>query len=721
MPPPPPPPDNSYGFSALKKRKNTTFGVFTVDCYYIDFDGKQWGPCQHSFQIEPFEGWKEATSLSIFPVELARNYQEILNHAGDRGNALIAATKVRHMSYKGRTLIDSPSDHPIPGISHAEDVDSEVIVDFDRTIQFNPEWKPDLGWCETHKSEAYETLEMTMPENVKCGINGACMTMFCCMNENILSDMQWDQQRANDFLEERERMKAERGLTENEHLPEETVLLPNRVFAFVLRSRKWGNLRVDGLSSVKEDPTSFDRLEIHPGHKRVIRGLVQTHYRSKDATTETGLEESGFDIVRAKGKGLILLLHGAPGVGKTSTAECIASLHARPLFPITCGDLGMTPAEVEQNLEFNFQLAESWGCVLLLDEADVFLAERTKTDVKRNALVSVFLRALEYYRGILFLTTNRVGTMDEAFRSRIHISLLYEPLSWDQTRAIWTDHLNRLIKEKRVETNVDDILRYAQTLFHDQKREHDIAWNGRQIRNAFQTAVALAEYDHIARFPDKVAVGKASLTEAQFRIVADASVQFDDYMKKTLDNKTAPQYALAEQWRDDTYKGAASFVPPSQPQVPGPMPGHSGQPTYTQYQPLNPMMYTQGFPNAANAFGSYGPPGMAAMNPAMGMHPQTGMAFTQAHSMQGAQSVPVQHGMSGVPGSSQMQSPPASQAQMMSGNPLMSMPGSGVSNAQQPTMQLNGMGQPQYQYMGPQLGVGMPQVQKPTGDGNVPT
>lgn len=48
----------------------------------------------------------------------------------------------------------------------------------------------------------------------------------------------------------------------------------------------------------------------------------------------------------------------------------------------------MTPAEVETNLDFNFQLAESWGCVLLLDEADVFLAERTKSDVKRNALVS---------------------------------------------------------------------------------------------------------------------------------------------------------------------------------------------------------------------------------------------------------------------------------------------------------------------------------------------
>lgn len=43
----------------------------------------------------------------------------------------------------------------------------------------------------------------------------------------------------------------------------------------------------------------------------------------------------------------------------------------------------------------------------MLDEAEVFLEERTQADLQRNALVSVFLRALEYYDGILILTTNR--------------------------------------------------------------------------------------------------------------------------------------------------------------------------------------------------------------------------------------------------------------------------------------------------------------------------
>ena len=80
-----------------------------------------------------------------------------------------------------------------------------------------------------------------------------------------------------------------------------------------------------------------------------------------------------------------------PGVGKTSTAECIAEYTSRPLFPITCGDIGETASTVETNLARHFQLAHKWGCVLLLDEADVFMAKRvlgSANDIQRNSLVS---------------------------------------------------------------------------------------------------------------------------------------------------------------------------------------------------------------------------------------------------------------------------------------------------------------------------------------------
>lgn len=111
--------------------------------------------------------------------------------------------------------------------------------------------------------------------------------------------------------------------------------------------------------------------------------------------------------------------------GKTCTAECVAELTRRPLLSLTSGDLSTDADQVEQNLEYFLALGERFGAIVLLDEADVYLESRRNKDIERNGLVSVFLRALEYYRGVLFLTTNRVQTFDAAFTSRIHVALHY--------------------------------------------------------------------------------------------------------------------------------------------------------------------------------------------------------------------------------------------------------------------------------------------------------
>ena len=55
------------------------------------------------------------------------------------------------------------------------------------------------------------------------------------------------------------------------------------------------------------------------------------------------------------------------------------------------GDLGSNAKEVEEALQINFALASRWDCILLLDEADVFLAERRREDFTRNALVAGML------------------------------------------------------------------------------------------------------------------------------------------------------------------------------------------------------------------------------------------------------------------------------------------------------------------------------------------
>ena len=94
-----------------------------------------------------------------------------------------------------------------------------------------------------------------------------------------------------------------------------------------------------------------------------------------------------------------MVLHGSPGTGKTLTAECIAESLKRPLMRVSVGDLGTNSAAVQSVLDRTLKIAQCWSAVLLLDEADVFLEQRTSNDIHRNALVTVFLNLLEYYQG----------------------------------------------------------------------------------------------------------------------------------------------------------------------------------------------------------------------------------------------------------------------------------------------------------------------------------
>lgn len=152
---------------------------------------------------------------------------------------------------------------------------------------------------------------------------------------------------------------------------DERILFPNRAFGFVLRTRKWVTFALESLSDVDyHEASGWSGLELPKGHKETVLALVENHAGGPNSRANRSDTFSKMDLIRGKGKGLIILLHGEPGVGKTSTAECVADHTERPLFPITCGDIGENAETVEFNLENNFQLAHRWGCVLLLDEAE---------------------------------------------------------------------------------------------------------------------------------------------------------------------------------------------------------------------------------------------------------------------------------------------------------------------------------------------------------------
>ncbi|KAJ4329481.1 hypothetical protein N0V84_000116 [Fusarium piperis] len=257
---------------------------------------------------------------------------------------------------------------------------------------------------------------------------------------------------------------------------------------FDLRRKKWGrfssfpesyiDLQVDHIRDVVWNDRAFSNLVADEDMKEVILALVTNQLET----------EKGTDLIDNKGNGLIMLLHGSPGTGKTFTAESVAEVARKPLYPVTCGDIGTEPEQVEKYLQSVFHLGKIWDCVVLLDEAEVFLEQRTLQDLNRNALVSVFLRALEYYEGILILTTNRVGTFDEAFKSRIQLALRYEKLQGYQRKQIWRNFFGRL-KEIGEEDKIDfdDI-----QLNLDELAGYEM--NGRQIRNSITTARQLAKF-----------------------------------------------------------------------------------------------------------------------------------------------------------------------------------------------------------------------------------
>lgn len=153
--------------------------------------------------------------------------------------------------------------------------------------------------------------------------------------------------------------------------------------------------------------------------------------------------------------------------------------------------------------------------------------------------MTVFLRILEYYSGILFLTTNRVGAIDDAFRSRLHLTLYYPKLTEKQTTEIWKNNLGRIkeINRERKEKQ-QPLIKFdkARILQWVKLNRTILQWNGRQIRNAFQTAVALAEFTakhdaskESSKKPDMKASGPV-IDIKHFKTIAEAAIQFDQYM-----------------------------------------------------------------------------------------------------------------------------------------------------------------------------------------------
>lgn len=139
------------------------------------------------------------------------------------------------------------------------------------------------------------------------------------------------------------------------------------------------------------------------------------------------------------------------------------------------GELMGKRGDLQKNLAAILDLACTWGAVLLLDEAEVFLQERQPLNTAHNVLVSIFLNKLEYFQGVLILASNFARSFDAAALSRIHIAIKFDDLKISARKALW-----RLFIDK---ARASPDFKIADITEEDYRKLSGYELNGREVCN----------------------------------------------------------------------------------------------------------------------------------------------------------------------------------------------------------------------------------------------
>jgi len=196
------------------------------------------------------------------------------------------------------------------------------------------------------------------------------------------------------------------------------------VFCYNISQYDYSVVHIDNLQDYIYDEKIIEKLVLPKQKKKILSSLISN-------------ENNFQDIVSGKSGGIIILSTGEPGVGKTLTAEVYSELMKKPLYSIQSSQLGISVADIESNLNKILYRAEKWGAILLIDEADAYIYKRGN-DILQNCIVGTFLRLLEYYNGVLFLTSNRPEIIDDAIMSRVTLHIKFEKPTEDEFHQLWS-------------------------------------------------------------------------------------------------------------------------------------------------------------------------------------------------------------------------------------------------------------------------------------------
>jgi len=484
---------------------------YNIEGRYLEYDGKIWGFGSMEADVSSFKGARKITSLNCYPLKYHKDEAKIRKELIERGKKFVSLQGVHYKSHEGlayykkkrsvikvningRIMVDPAIHRRILPNYQVSTVKPKEEDDGDNS---SDGYDSDACGCVSSDEDGGENtpLEPVDEERTKTKV------VFDENNEAHIVEVPVDEDGNEIKKEKLDEIKSKDGdakdTEDKKAIPlftdEEYLIASPVVLGFAFAEKLWLEFTVSGIKDIVWNEGAYESLVLEANTKEIVKALVESHKYHP--------AESIDDVIQGKGKGLVAVLHGPPGTGKTLTAEGISELLKCPLYMVSAGELGTDPRTLEQELQKILDIAHAWGAVLLLDEADVFLEKRTIQDIHRNALVSIFLRLLEYFQGILFLTTNRVETFDDAFQSRIHIALRYGELSTKAKKTVFKMFIERVRVLEGVATMPFKEEDYNSLAKHN--------LNGRQIKNTVRTAQALAvnkgeplSMDHIKRVLD---------------------------------------------------------------------------------------------------------------------------------------------------------------------------------------------------------------------------
>ncbi len=216
----------------------------------------------------------------------------------------------------------------------------------------------------------------------------------------------------------------------------------------------------DNLRAIELAEQTLDHSAALLGQKRLpSRNIVRTAYNPEYLNTDVEIPEIVAGL-RRRPRGTFCF-HGVPGAGKSELARYIADEINMPLIIRRASDiLDKYVGESEKNIADMFAEARQQSAVLVLDEADSFLADRR--DAVRSwevTRVNELLTQMEAFDGIFICTTNLMEKLDPASLRRFAFKVRFDPMTPDQTWAMFRHELVRLGGDEAAATSWEQQVR----------------------------------------------------------------------------------------------------------------------------------------------------------------------------------------------------------------------------------------------------------------------